>query len=100
MTVQAKQIFEEALGLPANEKALLAEQLLASLDFSSSKSIDEMWARESENRIDAYERGEMKAIPADEVFKKIRDDMILVVAVMHLHREPNYWKSRISDTKE
>ncbi len=30
-----------------------------------------MWARESENRIDAYERGEMKAIPAKEVFEKI-----------------------------
>ena len=31
---------------------------------------------------------------------QIRDGMILIVAVMHLHREPNYWKSRISDTKE
>ena len=71
MTVQTKQIFEEALGLPASEKALLAEQLLASLDLSSSNSIDEMWAREAENRIDAYERGEMKAIPAKEVFEKI-----------------------------
>jgi len=71
MTVQTKHIFEEALGLPANEKALLAEQLLASLDLSSSKSIDEMWARESENRIDAYERGEVKAISAKEVFEKI-----------------------------
>ncbi len=71
MTVQTRHIFEEALGLPANEKALLAEQLLASLDLSSSKSIDEMWARESENRIDAYERGEIRAIPAKEVFEKI-----------------------------
>ena len=71
MTVQTKQIFEEALGLPASEKALLAEQLLASLDLASSNSIDEMWAREAENRIDAYERGEIKAIPAKEVFEKI-----------------------------
>ena len=30
-----------------------------------------MWARESENRIDAYERGEVKAISAKEVFEKI-----------------------------
>jgi len=71
MTVQTEQIFEEALGLPASEKALLADQLLASLDLASSDSIDEMWAREAENRIDAYERGEMKAIPAKEVFEKI-----------------------------
>jgi len=71
MTVQTRHIFEEALGLPANEKALLAEQLLASLDLSSSRSIDEMWALESENRIDAYERGEIIAISAKEVFEKI-----------------------------
>ena len=63
MTVQTRHIFEEALGLPANEKALLAEQLLASLDLSSSRSIDEMLAHESENRIDAFERGEIRAIP-------------------------------------
>ena len=71
MTVQTRHIFEEALGLPANEKALLAEQLLESLDLSSSKSIDEMWAREAEDRIDAYEQGEMKAISAKEVFERI-----------------------------
>jgi len=71
MTVQTRHIFEEALGLPANEKALLAEQLLTSLDISSSNNIDELWAHESENRIDAYERGEMAAIPAKEVFEKI-----------------------------
>jgi putative addiction module component (TIGR02574 family) len=71
MTVRTKHIFEEVLGLPANEKVLLAEQLLASLDLSSSNSIDEMWARESENRIDAYEGSEMKAISVKEVFEKI-----------------------------
>lgn len=71
MTVRSRHIFEEALELPENEKALLAEQLLASLDLPSSKSIDEMWARVSENRIDAYERGEIRAISAKEVFEKI-----------------------------
>lgn len=30
------------------------------------------------------------------IIYQIREDMILVVAVMHLHREPDYWKSRIS----
>jgi mRNA-degrading endonuclease RelE of RelBE toxin-antitoxin system len=30
------------------------------------------------------------------VIYQIRDEMILIVAVMHLHREPEYWKSRIS----
>jgi hypothetical protein len=30
------------------------------------------------------------------VIYQIREDMILIVAVMHLHRKPGYWKSRIS----
>jgi putative addiction module component (TIGR02574 family) len=71
MTVQAKHILDEAMGLPPNERALVAEELLASLTPSSSKSIDELWAIEAERRIDAYDRGEVKGIPAKEVFKKI-----------------------------
>lgn len=26
---------------------------------------------------------------------QIRDDEILIVAVMHLHRDPNYWQDRL-----
>jgi putative addiction module component (TIGR02574 family) len=71
MTVQAKHILDEAMGLPPYERAMVAEELLASLDPSSSGSIDEMWAIEAERRIDAYDRGDIKAIPAKEVFEKI-----------------------------
>ena len=35
------------------------------------KTIDELWAQEAESRIDAYERGEITAIPAKKVFEKI-----------------------------
>ena len=71
MTVQAQHVLNEAMGLPPNERALVAEQLLASLDSSASNSIDEMWAIEAERRIDAYDRGEINAISANEVFEKI-----------------------------
>jgi hypothetical protein len=57
---------QKVIANPAHEGKWMAD-----LYISSSKSIDEMWTRESENRIDAYERGEMKAIPAKEVFEKI-----------------------------
>lgn len=33
------------------------------------------------------------------VIYQIRDDMILIVAVMHLKRDPDYWKPRISDSQ-
>lgn len=71
MTVQAQHVLDEAMGLSPNERALVAEQLLASLDSSASNGIDEMWAIEAEKRIDAYDRGEINAISAKEVFEKI-----------------------------
>jgi putative addiction module component (TIGR02574 family) len=58
---------EQALALPPLDRAALVEGLLASLD-QPDAAIDELWA--AEDRIDAFEAGELEAIPAAEVFKK------------------------------
>lgn len=71
MSKQGKQILAEALNLPPIERAEIVEELLSSFEFPSRKTIDELWAQEAESRIDAYERGEIPAIPAKEVFEKI-----------------------------
>ncbi len=36
----------------------------------NQQEIDAAWAMEAASRIDAFERGELKAIPAHEVFQK------------------------------
>jgi putative addiction module component (TIGR02574 family) len=64
-----QQILKEALTLAPKNRASLVEKLLASLD-QPDKSIDELWAKEAENRIDAYEAGNIKAISAERVFSK------------------------------
>lgn len=71
MSKQREQILAEALKLPPVERAELVENLLSSFEFRSRKTIDALWAQEAENRIDAFERGEIAAIPAKEVFAKI-----------------------------
>lgn len=71
MTTQAQQVLEEAVGLPPIERAELVERILSSFDFPSRADIDAAWAREVEDRIDAYERGYIAAIPATGVFEKI-----------------------------
>lgn len=71
MSRQGKQLLAEALNLPPIERAEIIEELLSSFEFPSRRTIDELWAQEAENRIDAYERGEITAIPAKEVFEKI-----------------------------
>ncbi len=70
MTDTGKKILTEALKLSPIEKAELVENVLSSFDLPAKKINEELWAKEAEDRIDAYERGEMKSIPAKKVFKK------------------------------
>jgi hypothetical protein len=49
-------IFKEALTLSPSQKAQLIDKLISSLD-KSAREIDELWAKEAEDRIDAYDRG-------------------------------------------
>lgn len=64
-------LLEEALKLPPVERAELIESLLSSFEFRSRKIIDALWAKEAEDRIDAFERGEVTATPAEQVFAEI-----------------------------
>ena len=71
MTEQTEAVLKEVLGLPPVERAELLERILASFNFPNRKENDRFWAREAEDRIDAFERGDIKAIPAGKVFEKI-----------------------------
>ena len=67
----AEHILAEALELPPVERAELVENILSSFEFQSRNTIDALWAQEAEDRIDAFERGEMAAIPAKDIFSEI-----------------------------
>lgn len=71
MSPQADRILLDALQLPPLERAELIERLLASFSFPERKAIDEHWAAEAEDRIDAYERGQLRSKSAAEVFARI-----------------------------
>jgi putative addiction module component (TIGR02574 family) len=71
MTTHAQQVLEKAVALPPIERAELVEGILSGFDFPPWADIDAAWAREAEDRIDAYEQGEIAAIPASKVFEKI-----------------------------
>jgi putative addiction module component (TIGR02574 family) len=64
MSKKGAQVLEQALALPEPERAELVDRLLASLDREASPNHDALWAREAEARIDAFERGEIKAVSA------------------------------------
>jgi putative addiction module component (TIGR02574 family) len=72
MTARAEQVLTEALCLPPSERAQLAERLFSSLDISQQE-LDRLWAQEADSRIDGYDRGDIKAVSANDVFKNLSD---------------------------
>jgi putative addiction module component (TIGR02574 family) len=71
MTEQSKKVLEEALELSPLDRAELIEELFSSFDFPTRKQIDALWAKEAEDRIDAYERGELAAASMEDVFIRL-----------------------------
>lgn len=71
--MDAKRLFDEALRLPAEGRAALAGQLIASLDASDLEPDREAaWAEEVATRMAAYEKGEVAALPAEQLFEQMR----------------------------
>ena len=85
MPKHVAQILSEALELPPVERAELVENLLSSFEFTSRGKIDALWAQETESRIDAFDRGNISAIPAKKVFAKIEKHKESVGCVAPTH---------------
>ncbi len=71
MTEAAKNLSMQARKLSPAERLELVDELLTSLD-ESDPSIDRLWAKQADDRLAAYRRGEPKAIPLQEVLAKYR----------------------------
>ena len=71
MSATSEQILRQALSLSPQDRAEVVERLLASFQTPPDPNLDELWAREAEDRLDAYDRGELGAVPGEEVFARI-----------------------------
>ncbi|HVQ61423.1 MAG TPA: addiction module protein [Burkholderiales bacterium] len=70
MSSQLEIVEAQALKLSAEERAELADRLLASL--FKDNEIEEAWAVEVERRIEEIENGRAKLVPAAEAIARIR----------------------------
>ena len=64
MSALLKQIEDQALALSAEERAKLAQSMLESLH-SPLADIEAAWADEIEQRVAAFDRGEIPSYPAE-----------------------------------
>lgn len=65
----SKTLVENALQLKPQEKFVIIESLLLSLD-EPNKKIDEIWTVEAEKRLAAYRSGKLKGVPFEKVFEE------------------------------
>lgn len=70
MASQLEMIEAEALKLDAEERARLADRLLASL--SEEADVDEAWAAEVERRVAEIESGRAQFVSAPEAIARVR----------------------------
>ncbi len=68
--MKTKDLITEAVSLPVEERALIVDSLLRSLNAPESE-IDTKWAAVAKHRLQQLRSGEITAVPVDEVFKKI-----------------------------
>jgi putative addiction module component (TIGR02574 family) len=61
----------EALKLPAWERAQIIDTLWRSLDPAEQASIDQSWLLESRDRLQAYREGKLKALEGEETLREI-----------------------------
>jgi len=66
-----KRLEEAALRLTPRQRARLAARLIESLDGKRETGCEAAWLEEAVRRDKAYREGKLKAIPAEEVFKRI-----------------------------
>jgi putative addiction module component (TIGR02574 family) len=68
--MKTKDLIAEAVSLPVEERALVVDSLLRSLN-APEPEIDKKWATVAKHRLQQLKSGEITAVSSDEVFKKI-----------------------------
>ena len=72
MSMTVEQIAEEALALPSEARALLADRLVESLDPAEDGYLRKLWAAEALRRRDEVRSGRVQTIPSDEALARVR----------------------------
>ena len=68
--MKTKKLIQEALSLPVEERAIIADSLLRSLNMPDA-TIDAKWAEVARRRLQELRSGKVKPIPGDQVFSEI-----------------------------
>lgn len=72
MPLTFEQLTAEALQLPVESRALLADTLVESLDSAELDEIQRLWTAEAIRRRDEVRSGRVQSIPGEQVLDEVR----------------------------
>lgn len=72
MSTSIEEIIANALALPPEARALLADRLVESLDPAEESRIHQLWAAEVQRRLEDVRAGRVEPIPAGEALARVR----------------------------
>jgi putative addiction module component (TIGR02574 family) len=71
MTPQVSEVLEKALTLSTQDRGLLIDRLIESLDDGpAEEGVGEAWAEEIKGRVDDVRSGKVKTIPGEQVLRE------------------------------
>jgi putative addiction module component len=75
MATTWEQLAEQAMNLPSESRARLADRLVESLDIEELGSVDQLWATEAKRRRDEVRTGSVKTVNGEDALRKVRDSV-------------------------
>ncbi len=72
MSSKIQEIENKILLLPPQERAILAEHIIRSLDNEEDPDVEWLWIAEADRRYTEYKKGKTQARPASLVLKETR----------------------------
>lgn len=75
MASTLEKLVEQAMTLPGESRARLADLLVESLDTEGLGRIDRLWVAEATRRRDEVRAGLVETVPGEEALRKVRDSL-------------------------
>ena len=73
MAATVEQLAAQAMSLPSESRARLADLLVESLDADDLGHIDRLWLSEAKRRRDEVRSGRVRSIPGEEALQEVRN---------------------------
>ena len=75
MATTLEQLVEQAMTLPSESRARLADLLVESLEGADLGQIENLWITEAKRRRDEVRNGLVETVPGEEGLRQVRDSV-------------------------